>query len=103
MEYLIGGKSALSGQERDLFNQQFTIYEGSMSGSQIKSLLNKVVASNAANNGQTVTVNTKAVTSDTSKFKNSSNGDVAVVSMKNYTVKCNYTNGVVSDITITLQ
>ena len=40
------GRTTLSGQEKDLFNQQFTIYEGKISGSQVKSLLTKIIASN---------------------------------------------------------
>ena len=43
------GKKAMQTQEIQTFNSQFTPYEGIISGTEVKSLINKIIASNAVN------------------------------------------------------
>ena len=108
------GRNALSGQELELFNSQFTIYEGNMSGSQIQSLLAKVIASNASNSTQEVKVSGQKVTSKTacsvypaSATYNATNKTISgtasnqtIVSMQSYKVYCHTTNGIVDNIIV---
>ena len=107
------GKSALNGQDRDLFNQQFTIYEGTVSGPQLEQLVKKVMATKGSNlqevhiGGANPSVSTKCKminstevfkTEDQVKGTTSFGTEQSIVSMKSYQVKCYYNDGIVVNI-----
>ena len=80
----------------ETFNSQFTSYEGSgRSAAQIKSLVSKVNASNAANNVTAGQDKFVAVT-----FTSPLTGVSSLKNTQKYTVSLTYKNGYVSDVTI---
>ena len=87
--------SGMSQAELQAFNNQFIKYEGTRKGSEVKSLVSEVLASNADDNnknaGRTVKINGSEPSGEaTSGFKTN----------KSYTVTIGYVKGVVDDITI---
>ena len=93
--------NGLSEQEMTTFNSKFLKYEGEIKGSEVKTLIQEVNASNAnannQDNGWLVGIG-KTITS-VEAFSSSGS-----ISNKTYTVSCSYgTNGVVNQITISLK
>ena len=80
------GTAGMTSQKIQTFNAQFTIYEGTRKGSELRGLQSLVNASNATDSEHQVTL--KGWTS-------------TLVATKNYTVTLTYTNGYVSAIEIT--
>lgn len=103
-----GAATKMKQQEIDLFNNQFTSYEGTQSGSNVKSLISTVMSSNSvalsegteAEKTVTVTVDGKGG-SDNKGLTEARN---AVTSGKKYTVAIEYRgSGLVEKITCTVQ
>lgn len=88
--------STMNSQEIQAFNSQFTPFEGTQKGSSIRSLISKVIASNATyTDARTVKVNGKYSAQDLSNISKDIN------TLKSYTVTfTNYNNGTVTEITV---
>ena len=82
------GTAGMQSQQIQAFNAQFTPYEGTKKGSEIKGLWNAVNSSNGVYSEHQVTITPSAMPS-------------AIKSMSNYTVTLTYTNGYVTAIAIT--
>ena len=85
------------------YNGQFTKYEGTTKGSQVRSLIQEAVASNSmesnvdANRQVVVNVNgTQVVEGGTATGVNS-----AVKNTASYEIECQYTNGLVTAVNVT--
>ena len=77
------------------FNAQFESYEGAQSGKQVKSLIDAVLASNAVNADNQITVNTKTTSADISALK------ASYASNTKYTVTFGYDDsGYINVITV---
>lgn len=93
--------SGMSKAEIQAFNAQFTKYEGTRRGSEIRNLVQEVVASNSlpensangANRQVTVTMGATTIVTGTTVTNINS-----IQNTHNYTVTCTYTNGIVSGI-----
>lgn len=94
--------SGMSKAEIQAFNAQFTKYEGTRRGSEIRNLVQEVVASNSlpensatgANRQVTVTMGGTTIVSGTTVTNIND-----IQNTHNYTVTCTYTDGIVSGIT----
>lgn len=91
--------SGMSQAEVSSFNNKFLKYEGTRKGSEVKSLINEVISSNAdennSNNGATIKVSYNG--NDLSK-----SGSSDIKNSNTYVVKLSkYNQGRVSEITIT--
>ena len=86
----------LSEQEIQTFNAKFIPYEGSnKTGTQVKTLLQAVIASNQANSGNTdKTIKTQSNGTDTDADK------ITITSGGSYTVEITYAKGLVHVINI---
>ena len=94
----VANQSSLEGAQLTAFNQKFSQYEGTKSGSQVKALLNAVMTNNQAEKnqgGNTVTINKIGDISSTSEI-----GGKKIFTSTQYTVKCEYNGGRVVNITI---
>ena len=91
----VADSANLSEQEIQAFNAKFTPYEGSnKTGTQVKTLLQAVIASNQANGTSKQIAITGTQTTDATNTTNIKNGGT-------YTVKLSYgTNGLVNSISI---
>lgn len=100
---IIGG-SGMSKAQIQAFNSTFTQYEGSKKGSEVRSLIQEVIASNALEenkdaerkvsltlNGSEIIASGAATATGTSAIKNTAS----------YEVTFNYNNGLVSEINVT--
>lgn len=90
----------LSEQEIQAFNAKFTPYQGTkVSGTQIKTLIQTVIASNASNDDKKVTIiydgSTYDDTTDDKKIEK-----ISVVTGKTYKVTLSYNNALINKITI---
>ena len=90
--------SGMNDAQKATFNSKFQKYEGTITGAQVKSLVNDVLAINSDDNVENdialsgaVTVAKKANTASTSTIKTN----------EKYTVAITYVNGLVDTITIT--
>ena len=78
-------------QEIQTFNSKFTSYEGTKTGTQVKALIQVVIASNQANPSHVVKINDNDATAyDTNSLTASSSKKITLV----------YENGYVTNITI---
>ena len=93
-------------QEIQTFNAKFTPYEGTKTGTQVKALLQAVIASNQANTSNKVSI---VLATGTSLSEGTGNADSdafisgvsqSVKSSSNYSVKLGYSNGRVNQITL---
>lgn len=111
---IIGG-SGMSKADIQTFNSTFTQYEGSQTGSEIKSLIQEVIASNSLEEnqdagrlitviyGKTTIVQGSKSEDDSSTTSTSSSTKVDTSDIKNtsrYKVEFEYEKGIVSKITI---
>ncbi len=92
--------SGMSQAEINTFNSQFTKYEGTRKGSEVKSLIGEVIASNAdeAHTNNNIKI---SVTVGTAKYENDNIKTSLVSTTKTYTVECATSAGRVNNITIT--
>ena len=86
--------SGMSEAEISSFNNKFLKYEGTQTGSVVKSLINEVIVTNSPG-GRTVKF--KGAGNDTETTTPSTSG---VDTKKSYTVKLTYSNGAVSSIEV---
>ena len=95
----VANSSSMEGTQLQTFNQKFNQYEGTISGSKVKALLNAVITNNQAEttkgSGYTVTVNGNDVNT-TSAIP----GGATIQTSTMYTVECVYENGRITNITI---
>ena len=75
------GKTSMQSQKIQIFNSQFTPYEGKIKGAQVIELINLTIANNAADSDKMVAV----------RGYNITRSDIAV--SKTYNVVFNYSNG----------
>lgn len=75
-----------SNLETSMFNSQFISYVGNnVSGTQVKSLISKIIVNNAQNAGHQITVNSKSSQADLSNISNGiSNNGLYSVSATSY-------------------
>ena len=100
----------MSAQEKQIFNAQFTSYDGKMSGTKVKSLIGAVITNNAENKANTTQKVVNVVTKGVTDFKDANVNDSAKLSTlnskintnKSYTVTLTYddTTALVKTITI---
>ena len=83
--------SGMSQAELQAFNNKFIKYEGTKKGSEVKALVNEVIASNADpnNSSRRISVNGQEGTSITTS---------GIISSQTYTVTLTYSNGAVSAV-----
>lgn len=101
-------KTSMSDQEKSLFNQKFTIYEGSKnSATNIKELIRTINANNADDENAPVTINGNAASANnpvTTVPAEADGGEptdeVNIVAGKQYTVTITMDQGIVSDVHI---
>lgn len=95
----VAQKNGMDEVETSSFNQKFTQYEGKVKGSTVRSLVQAVIANNSAeeNEERQVTITGNVITTSDS-WKNADTSSIK--SANTYTVKCSYTNGLVSSIDI---
>ena len=89
--------SGMSQAEISAFNNKFLKYEGTQKGSVVKSMINEVLSSNADANNSSRKVKVQGGGNSTATETPTTSG---VDTTKSYTVTLTYTNGVVSQITI---
>ena len=97
----------MSQAEINTFNSQFTKYEGKRKGSEVRTLISEIIASNSDANHQNngATIDTVIVGSTTMTRQGTGEQAIhtsVVENSKTYTVKCEYgANGRVNKITCT--
>lgn len=96
--------SGMSKADIQTFNSQFTKYEGTIKGSELRSLIQEVVASNALDEnsdaGRTVSLtlgSTPIVADGVASAQNTNN----IRNTANYTVEIQYNDGLVNQINVT--
>lgn len=95
----VAQKNGMDEVETSSFNQKFTQYEGTVKGSTVRSLVQAVIANNsAAENEERQVKITGSVSTDAND--NTKVDTSGIKSANTYTVKCEYTNGLVSSISI---
>ena len=87
--------SGMSEAESSSFNNKFLKYEGTQTGSVVKSLINEVIVTNSQGERQ---VKFKGAGNTTETTTPTTSG---VDTKKSYSVKLTYSNGVVSSIEVT--
>lgn len=100
------GGQALDEVGRAQFNSKFEVYKGTITGTQVKSLIKTVSSSNVSNPGQQVTISASGlVTSATSTVDGievtTYEATSAIGNSTRYTVTMSENGGVISTITIT--
>lgn len=100
---IIGG-SGMSKAQIQAFNSTFTQYEGSKKGSEVRSLIQEVIASNALEENQdaerkvSLTLNGSEIIASGAA---TATGTSAIKNTASYEVTFNYNNGLVSEINVT--
>ena len=84
--------SQMSAQEQQIFNSQFTAYEGQQKGSKLKTLINTVISNNAQEDLPDVSVNGKTSAADLTDIRE------ALSSSTTYIVTITTSNGLVTAI-----
>lgn len=93
--------SSMSDKEKTLFNQTFTMYEGTISGSQVKSLLQEVISNNNNPENGAITINSDdEKPTKSTEYKKEDGTVVTIKSAANYKVECKYGSGLVNRINI---
>ena len=93
-------KTSMSDQEKNMFNQKFTMYEGSKAtASEVRELIRAVINNNADAENPDIQINGTDIDNSTSTTAIPSDG-TALVNAKQYTIQCTLNQGVVSNITI---
>lgn len=93
-------KTSMSDQEKNMFNQKFTMYEGSKAtASEVRELIRAVINNNADDENPDIQINDTDIDSNTSTTAIPNDG-TALVNAKQYTIQCTLNQGVVSNITI---
>lgn len=88
---------SMSSTEKDIHNSQFDPFVGNkVSGSNVKSLLSKIITSNSDDNNVQVKLKFGDITSADAAMK-----EVSTAASANYKVEATYTDGVITSITIT--
>lgn len=83
------GTAGMSSQKIQTFNSQFTAYEGKKTGSEVRSLISAVQASNATDDAHQVTVYSKAKKPGTAVITSSS----GFSSTQKYKITLNFADG----------
>lgn len=89
---------SMSSTEKDIHNKQFESYIGQkVSGSNVKSLLSKIITNNADDNNVEVEVFDESNKKDADNLMNS----ITTAASTTYKVESTYSDGVITKITIT--
>ncbi len=96
--------NGMSQAEMQAFNNKFIKYEGTRSGTEVKALINEVIASNADDSnlklGSLRIINVGKYGNGTGYSEWSDLGTSKIVNNANYTVVLSYQNGIVNHIEI---
>lgn len=88
--------SQMSAQDKQIFNQQFEQYEGTINGTKVKSLLTAVMTNNSQNEDD----ETKQVVIQYGDVKDAQTIRGSIQASKKYTVSLTYGDGIITTITI---
>ena len=91
--------SGMSQAEINTFNSQFTKYEGTRKGSEVKSLIGEVIASNADETHKNNKIEI-SVTIGSTKYEKDNIKTSLVSTTNTYTVECGTSGGRVNNMTI---
>ena len=97
-------KSSMSDQEKNMFNQKFTMYEGTKAtAAEVKELIRAINSNNADAANPQITINDKAMPTGGYSITTITPASGNVITIQNavqYTIECETPDGVVSNIKI---
>ena len=98
-------KSSMSDQEKNMFNQKFTMYEGTKAtAAEVKELIRAINSNNADASNPQIKINNKDIPaggySTTTITPASGSNTITIQNAVQYTIECETQDGVVSNIKI---